>query len=400
MTRRICVVTGTRAEYGLLQGVIHGLKAAADIELQIVVTGTHLSPEFGMTVGEIEADKVVIDERVEMLLSSDTAVGVGKGMGLGLIGFSDSFARLKPDIVVLLGDRFEIFAAAAAALVAGLPIGHIHGGETTEGAFDEAIRHSITKMSHLHFVAAEPYRDRVIQLGESPDRVFMVGGLGVDAIKRLELLGRDALARRLGFQFRPRNLLITFHPATLDDGEAADQVEALCDALDGLGEDTGLIFTLPNADTGGRAIARRIEAFAASRPNAAVHSSLGLLGYLSCLAEVDAVVGNSSSGLLEAPTFRVGTVNIGDRQAGRLKAASVIDCTPHKDAIMAALAQVLSPSFRREIATVVNPYGEGGASEAIVRILREHPVDGLVKKRFHDLGAGADGRKAATGAEG
>ena len=374
------------------------MKAAGDVEPQLIVTGMHLSPEFGMTVGEIEADGVAIDDRVEMLLSSDTAVGVGKAMGLGLIGFSDAFARLKPDLVVVLGDRFEIFAAAAAALVAGLPIAHIHGGETTEGAFDEAIRHSVTKMSHLHFVAAEPYRDRVIQLGESPERVFLVGGLGVDAIKRLKPLDRQDLARRLGFEFRARNLFVTFHPATLDDGEAGDQVEALLGALDSLGEDTGLIFTLPNADTGGRAIARRIEAFAGSRPNAVAHTSLGQLGYLSCLGQVDAVVGNSSSGLIEAPTFGIGTVNIGDRQAGRLKAASVVDCAPQTDAIRTALVRVLSPAFREEIATVVNPYGEGGASEAILLTLRQHPLDGLLKKRFHDLGLA--GRETGGGSEG
>lgn len=398
MTRRICVITGTRAEYGLLRRTIQGLKAAGEVELQLIATGMHLSPEFGMTVREIEADGVPIHDRIEMLLSSDTAVGVGKAMGLGLIGFSDAFARLRPDLVLVLGDRFEIFAAAAAALVAGLPIAHIHGGETTEGAFDEAIRHSVTKMSHLHFVAAEPYRDRVVQLGESPDRVFLVGGLGVDAIMRLKLLDREALERRLGFEFRAHNLLVTFHPATLDDGEAGDQVKALLEALDSLGEDTGLIFTLPNADTGGRAIARRIETFAGSRPNAVAHTSLGQLGYLSCLGQVDAVVGNSSSGLIEAPSFRIGTVNIGDRQAGRLKAASVIDCAPQTDAIRTALARALSPAFREEIATVVNPYGEGGASEAIVRVLREHPLEGLLKKRFHDLGPA--GREASRGAEG
>lgn len=396
MTRRICVVTGTRAEYGLLRRVIRKLEAAADIDLQLIATGMHLSPDFGMTVREIEADGVRINDRIEMLLSSDTAAGVGKSMGLGLIGFSDAFARLKPDLVVVLGDRFEIFAAAAAALVARLPIAHIHGGETTEGAFDEAIRHSVTKMSHLHFVAAEPYRDRVIQLGESPERVFLVGGLGVDAIMDLQPLDRESLARRLGFDFRARNLLVTFHPATLDDAEAGDQVAALLEALDTLGESTGLIFTLPNADTGGRTIARQIEAFANSRPNAVVHASLGQLGYLSCLGQVDAVVGNSSSGLIEAPSFGIATVNIGDRQAGRLKAASVIDCAPQADAIRAALTRALSPDFREEIASVVNPYGEGGASEAIVRILREHPLEGLLKKQFHDLaptgeGAGGEG---------
>lgn len=389
MNRRICVVTGTRAEYGLMRTLIDQLRSAPDVDLQLVVTGMHLSPEFGMTVSEIEADGTPIDERVEMLLSSDTAVGIGKSMGVGVIGFSDVFARLKPDVVVLLGDRFEIFAAAAAALVAGLPIGHIHGGETTEGAFDEAIRHSITKMSHLHFVAAEPYRDRVVQLGEAPDNVYLVGGLGVDAIQRLQLMNAGDLSRSLGFEFRRRNLLITFHPATLGEGDAGDQIEALLHALADLGEDTGLIFTLPNADTGGREIARRIEAFAQARPNAVAHASLGQLRYLSCMALVDAVIGNSSSGLIEAPSFRIGTVNIGDRQAGRIRATSVVDCAPHTDAIKAALTRVLSPVFREELATVVNPYGQGGASEAIVRVLRERPLKDLLRKRFYDLGVRA-----------
>lgn len=385
MSRRVCIVTGTRAEYGLLRGVLQGVAQAPDLTLQTVVTGMHLSPEFGMTVGEIEADGVVIDDRVEMLLSSDTAVGVGKAMGLGLIGFSDVFARLKPDVVVVLGDRFEIFAAAAAAMVAGVPLAHIHGGETTEGAFDESIRHSITKMSHLHFVAAAQYRDRVIQLGEDPDRVFLVGGLGVDAIKRLNLMDKSALEVDPGVRFRSRNLLITFHPVTLDDGEADTQVQALFDALDSMGPDAGLIFTLPNADTGSRALARRIEDYAAARPNAVAYQSLGQLRYLSCMALVDAVVGNSSSALLEAPSFGIPTINIGDRQGGRLKAASVIDCAPQRTAIEAALNRALSPAFRKHMAAAANPYGEGGASEAIVRVLQEHSLRGIQKKRFRDV---------------
>lgn len=385
MSRKVCIVTGTRAEYGLLRGVMGEVARTPGLTLQSVVTGMHLSPEFGMTVREIEADGVAIDDRVELLLSSDTAVGVGKAMGLGLIGFSDTFARLRPDIVVLLGDRFEIFAAAAAALVAGLPIAHIHGGETTEGAFDEAIRHSITKMSHLHFVAAEPYRDRVIQLGEDPDRVFLVGGLGVDAIKRLTLMDRASLEESLGFAFLPRNLLITFHPVTLDDGDADAEIQALFDALDAMGPDVGLIFTLPNADTGGRALGRLIERYADARPNAVAYPSLGQLRYLSCMTVVDAIVGNSSSALAEAPSFGIPSVNIGDRQAGRLKAASVIDCAPQRDAIQAALTRALSPSLRADLAAVVNPYGDGGATEAIVRVLQEHPLEGVLKKRFRDL---------------
>lgn len=388
--RRICVVTGTRAEYGLMRGLIAGIRDAEELELQLAVTGMHLSPEFGLTWCEIEADGFPIDERVEILLSSDTPVGVSKAMGLGLIGFADAFARLKPDLVVVLGDRFEILAAASAALVAGIPIAHIHGGETTEGAFDEAIRHSVTKMSHLHFTAAAPYRDRVIQLGEAPERVFLVGGLGIDAIKGLPLLDRAELEAQLDLEFGERNLMVTFHPPTLEPGEAAAQMRTLLDALDSLGPETHLLFTMPNADTGGRELAAMVDRFVASRPNARVFTSLGQLRYLSCMRLMDGVVGNSSSGLIETPSFGIGTVNIGDRQAGRLKAASVIDCAPQQDAIEAALERLFSDDFRKGLAGVENPYGTGGATTAILDVLRRHPLSGLLKKSFHDIALATD----------
>lgn len=385
MTRRICIVTGTRAEFGLLRGVIEGVRDAANCELQLVATGSHLSPEFGLTYREIEADGLAIDERVEVLLSSDTPVGVSKAMGLGMIGFADSFARLKPDLLVVLGDRFEILAAASAALVAGIPIAHIHGGETTEGAVDEAIRHAVTKMSHLHFVGAAPYRDRVIQLGENPEHVFLVGGLGIDAIVRLELLDRRSLEEVLGFELGERNLLVTFHPPTLSAGTAALQMQALLDALDTLDSQTHIVFTMPNADAGGRQLAAMIDAFVEDHPNARAFSSLGQLNYLSCMSHVDGVVGNSSSGIAEAPSFGIGTINIGDRQAGRLSAASVIDVPPERSAIEEALARLFTSEFQQLASTAVNPYGAGGASEAIVRTLATIPLDGLLKKRFRDL---------------
>jgi UDP-hydrolysing UDP-N-acetyl-D-glucosamine 2-epimerase len=384
VTRKICIVTGTRAEYGLLRGVIDGVRDAPELELQIVVTGMHLAPEFGLTVREIEADGVPIAERVEMLLSSDTAVGVTKSTGLGMIGLADAFARLRPDIVVLLGDRFEILAAASAALLAGIPVAHIHGGETTEGAFDESIRHAVTKMSHLHFVAAEPYRRRVVQLGEAPERVFVVGALGVDAIHRLQLLDRKALEESLRFENGERNLLVTFHPATLDPAQAGNQMQAMLDALDTLGPSTHLIFTMPNADTRGRELGQMIESYVAERPHARAYASLGQLRYLSAMAIADGVVGNSSSGLIEAPALGVGTVNIGDRQDGRLRAASIIDCAPQREAIDAALRRLFSDEFRETLGSE-NPYGKGGAAEAIVSVLRDHPLAGLVKKRFHDI---------------
>lgn len=388
--RRICVVTGTRAEYGLMRGLIAGLRDAPEFELQLVATGMHLSPEFGLTWREIAADGFAIDERVEILLSSDSAVGVSKAMGLGMIGFAEAFARLRPDLLIVLGDRFEILAAASAALVAGIPIAHIHGGETTEGAFDEAIRHSVTKMSHLHFVAAAPYRDRVIQLGEAPERVFLVGGLGIDAIKNAPLLDRAELETQLDLEFGERNLLVTFHPPTLNPGEAAAQMQALLDALDSLGPETHLLFTMPNADTGGRELAAMVDRFVAARDNARVFTSLGQLRYLSCMRLMDGVVGNSSSGLIETPSFGIGTVNIGDRQAGRLKAASVIDCAPQQDAIEAALERLFSDDFRKGLARVENPYGTGGATTAILDVLRRHPLSGLLKKSFHDIALATD----------
>lgn len=385
MTRKICIVTGTRAEYGLLRGVIAGVQQAPDLQLQLVATGAHLSPEFGLTYREIEADGVPIDARVEMLLSADTASAIAKSMGLGLIGFGDVFDRLRPDLIVLLGDRYEILAAASAALVSSIPVMHLHGGETTEGAFDESIRHAVTKMSQLHCVAAEPYRQRVIQLGELPERVFLVGGLGLDAILRLPLLDRAAMEASIDFPLGEKNLLVTFHPVTLDaSGSAEQQMAELLAALDAL-SNTRLIFTMPNADNGSRALARQIDAFVASHPNARAYASLGQLRYLSCLRQMDGVVGNSSSGLLEAPSLRVGTVNIGDRQRGRLAADSVIDCAPQSAAIGQAIERLYAPAFRQQLPHTVNPYGQGGAADRILQVLQHQPLQGLLKKPFHDL---------------
>jgi len=386
MTRKICVITGARAEYGLLRWVMQGIKDDPKLQLQILATGMHLSPEFGLTYREIEQDGFRIDRKVEMLTSSDTPVGVAKSIGLGMIGMADALHELEPDLVVVLGDRFEIFAAASAALVARIPLAHLHGGETTEGAFDEALRHSITKMSHLHFVATEEYRRRVIQLGEQPERVFLVGGLGVDAIKRLKLLGRAALESSLGFKFAPKNLLITFHPVTLETATAAEQMAELLASLASL-KDTGLIFTMPNADTDGRVLRKMVEEFVALHANAHAYTSLGQLRYLSCVAQVDGVVGNSSSGLTEVPSFGKGTVNIGDRQRGRLQAKSVINCEPSRESVSAALETLFSPGFRPMLAGVRNPYGEGGASESIVEVIKEYALEGLAKKAFYDLPA-------------
>jgi GDP/UDP-N,N'-diacetylbacillosamine 2-epimerase (hydrolysing) len=385
MTRKICVVTGTRAEFGLLRWLMQAIQHEPELELQVLATGMHLSPEFGLTYREIEQAGFAIDAKIEMLLSADTASAVTKSMGLGLISYADAYQRLAPDLIVVLGDRFEIFAATAAALIAGIPVAHLHGGETTEGAFDEALRHSITKMSHLHFVAAEDYRRRVIQLGEQPERVFLVGGLGIDAIKRIKLLDREKLEESLGFKFGPRNLIITFHPVTLEgQNSSGQQMAELLAALEEL-EDTHLIFTMPNADTGGRELAMMVNDFVASHQNACVHTSLGQLRYLSCMKYVDAVVGNSSSGLAEAPSMGIATINIGDRQKGRLSASSVINCEPTQQSISGALSTMFDPFFRSKLTSTKNPYGSGGASEKIVEVIKNHDLKNLLKKSFFNL---------------
>ena len=382
--RKVCVVTGTRAEYGLLRWVMQGIKDDPDLALQIVATGMHLSPEFGLTYRDIELDGFHIDRKVEMLTSSDTSVGVAKSMGLGLIGFADALNDLKPDLIVVLGDRFEVFSAVAAALVARIPVAHLHGGEATEGLIDEAIRHSITKMSHLHFVAAEEYRQRVIQLGEQPERVLLVGGLGVDSIKRLKLLERGELETALDFRLGKKNLLITFHPVTLEKAAAAEQMAELLAALDDLA-DTHLIFTLPNADTDGRVLIEMVEQFVAWHPNSRAYKSLGQIRYLSCIAQVDGVVGNSSSGLAEAPSFKKGTIDIGDRQRGRLKAASVIEAAPTRESIATALQKLYSEDFHASLSGIMNPYGEGGASEKIVATIKSTSLVDILKKHFYDV---------------
>jgi len=379
--KKICVVTGTRAEYGLLRWVMEGIRQASELELQVVVTGMHLSPEFGMTIDEIESDSFTINRKVEMLLSSDTVTGVTKSMALGMIGFADALAELKPDLMLVLGDRYEIFAAATSAMIARIPIAHIHGGESTEGAFDEAIRHSITKMSHLHFVATEDYRRRVIQLGEQPGHVFNVGGLGVDNILRMKLLSRVELEQALGFKLEKRNLLITFHPVTLEQGTSAQHLDELLTVLAEL-KDTGLIFTMPNADNDGRIIFEKIKKFCSEYSNARAFTSLAQLYYHSCIKHVDGVVGNSSSGITEVPSFKKGTINIGDRQRGRLKASSVIDCKPEYKSIGMALECLYSAEFQLKLSNIQNPYGNGGAIEAILNILKEQSFQNLLKKPF------------------
>lgn len=385
MKRKICIITGSRAEYGLLYWLMKEIQSDPDLELQIIATGMHLSSEFGFTYRQIEKDSFKINKKIEMLLSSDTPIGISKSMGLGMIGFSDAYADLKPDIVTLLGDRFEILSAAASALIARIPIAHLHGGEATEGAFDEAIRHAITKMSHLHFTATEEYKRRVIQLGESPARVFNVGGLGIDNIKKLKLMNRNELEDSINFKLGPKNLMITFHPVTLENATAGGQFQNLLDALDEL-DNTRFIFTQPNADTEGRVLIRMIDEYVHKSSHKAIaFVSLEQLRYLSAMQFVDGVVGNSSSGLIEAPTFKIGTINIGDRQRGRIKADSVIDCEPMKESILSAIRKLYSKEFQTKIKDVKNPYGEGGAAEKIRKVIKEVDLTDILKKRFYDL---------------
>jgi GDP/UDP-N,N'-diacetylbacillosamine 2-epimerase (hydrolysing) len=386
MKRKILVVTGTRAEYGLLRPLLREIVQEPSLELQLVATGMHLAPEFGMTITEIEQDGFHIDRRIDMLLSADTGEGIGKSVGLGVLGFAQALAELHPQMMLVLGDRFEILAAVVAALMARVPVAHIHGGEVTTGAIDDAIRHAITKMSHWHFASAEAYRNRIIQLGEAPERVYCVGGLGVDVIAQTSLLNRAELECCLGLQFQPRNLLVTFHPATLNAEPPSAQMQQLLDALSAF-PDVGLVFTFPNADAGGRELIGQIKEFAIGRPHAHAFASLGQLRYLSCLALCDGVVGNSSSGLLEAPSLKKGTVNIGDRQRGRLQAQSVINCEPRAEAITTALKSLLSPAFQAGLQNAQNPYGEAGASKRIVNVLKDVEIGTAPEKHFYDLPA-------------
>ncbi|QOP43231.1 UDP-N-acetylglucosamine 2-epimerase (hydrolyzing) [Sulfurimonas sediminis] len=382
--RKICVVTGTRAEYGLLYWLMKEIESDKDLELQLIVTGMHLSPEFGLTYKTIEKE-FKIDKKIEMLLSSDTAIGISKSMGLAQISFAEAYEDLRPDILVVLGDRYEIFSAVSAAMIARVPMAHLHGGETTEGAFDESIRHSITKMSHLHFTATDKYRNRVIQLGEHPDRVFNVGGLGIDNIKRLKLLSKEEFEKSIDFKLSKRNIIVTFHPVTLENSTAKEQFQNLLDAIDEL-EDTHIIFTKANADTDGRIINSMIDEYVAKNTHKAVgFTSLGQLRYLSALQYVDAMVGNSSSGLAEAPSFKIGTINIGDRQRGRIMADSVISCNSSKESILEAFNSLYSSEFQKLLKDSVNPYGDGGASQKIKEVIKSIPLENMLKKSFYDL---------------
>ncbi len=375
--RKICVATSTRAEYGIMSRLIEKIESNSELELQLVVTGMHLSDKFGQTHQEISSPILKkIDIEIEKEPSHAVAVAIEK--------FSQAFKELRPDILLVLGDRYEIMAVAIAAMLNNVPIAHIHGGETTEGAIDEAIRHSITKMSHVHFTTCEEYKNRVIQLGEHPKTVFNVGSLGVENIEKMKLLSKEELEKSLNFKFGKKNLLVTFHPVTLENSTSKEQFKELLSALSEL-KDTKIIFTKPNSDSGNQEIFDLLDSEVSKKIHCAVYTSLGALRYLSTLQFVDAVVGNSSSGIIEVPSFKIATINIGDRQKGRIQADSVINCEPKKEEILKAISGVYTEEFKNSLNKIHNPYKQEGSSDKIISVLKEFPLDNILKKSFYNL---------------
>jgi len=384
--RKICFVTGSRAEYGLLYQLIKEIDEDQDLKLQIIATGMHLSEDYGNTFKQIEEDGFTIDKKVDIALLSDTEMSISKSIGIGVEKISKSFNEIKPDLIVVLGDRYEIFSAAIAAMIIKIPLAHIHGGEATEGLIDEPIRHSITKMSHLHFTATNDYRNRVIQLGEQPDKVFNFGGIGIDNIYKLDLLERDNFEKKINFKLGKKNILVTFHPVTLEKSTSKIHFQELLNSISDL-KDTKIIFTKANSDIDGRIINQMIDEYVSKNDSSIAFKSMGQLNYLSALQFVDAVVGNSSSGIIEAPSFKIGTVNIGDRQKGRIKAISVINCLPNKENIDDALLKLYSKEFNEVVSKVINPYGNGGASIKIAKVLKSANLENIIKKSFYDFKA-------------
>ena len=384
--RNICVITGTRAEYGLLSGLMRLIDQSPLTRLQIITTNMHLSAQYGNTYQEIEKDGFHIDERVPILVESETGENATvNAMARAMKGYGEAFDRLHPDLILILGDRYEMLAAASTALIKRIPVAHISGGALSYGACDDAIRHSITKMSHLHFTEAEEYRKRVIQLGERPERAFHVGALGVENIKRVPLMRKEDVERDLQFEVGDNTLLITYHPVTLSDSNPLDDIQALFYALDEHPE-LRVIFTMPNSDNGGQVIAEAIEQYALQNSDRVrAYKSLGMRRYLSVMKYCAAVVGNSSSGIVEAPSFHIPTLNIGSRQDGRLAAKSVYNCETSKEAISAGLTHILSQEFRTQAAKAMNPYEKEGTAQAIFDAISCYPLEGIIKKEFYNL---------------
>lgn len=387
MKRKICVVTGTRAEYGLLCRLMRLIQDSPDTQLQVIATNMHLSSKYGNTYLYIEHDGFKIDYKIPIIneKAPDNAVTTIKSMAKALSGFADAYNELKPDLVVVLGDRYEILAAAEAAMIERIPIAHIHGGEVTEGAYDDAIRHSITKMSHLHFTSTEEYRKRVIQLGEQPDRVFYVGAPGVENIKMFPLMTKEEAEESVNFKLDEKTILVTYHPVTLGNHSAEKDIKEFIAALDER-KDLRVIFTMPNSDTGSQAIVDTINEFVANNSDRAIaYKSLGIIRYLSVMKYAGAVVGNSSSGLLEVPSFGIPTLNIGDRQKGRMAADSVYNCETDKESILKGLDVIMLPAFKKKAAETHNPYDKENTSEEIFKVISTYPLEELKQKHFYDL---------------
>ena len=382
--RKICIVTGSRADYGLLYWLIKEVEKDKNLKLQLIATGMHLSSKYGSTYKEIEKD-FKIDKKINISLSSDTSEGISRSMGIAQTAFSKAYNKLKPDIVVVLGDRFEIFSAVSSAMISRIPIAHIHGGEVTEGLIDEAIRHCISKMSHIHFTATEEYSKRVIQLGEVPNKVFNVGGAGIENIKRLKFLTKEEFEKSINFKLNIKNILVTFHPVTLESKTSKKHFQEILNSLDEL-KNTNIIFTKANSDVDGKIINQMIDQYTKKNSNKSIGvASLGQLNYLSALQHIDVIVGNSSSGISEAPSFKIGTVNIGDRQNGRIKAESVIDCLSNKKDIKRAIKRVYSAEFKNLLKNVKNPYGDGRSSKKIIKVLKNVKLDNILKKIFFNI---------------
>ena len=383
--RKVCVVTGTRAEYGLLSRLMWLIRADHDLTLQIITTNMHLSPEFGLTYKEIEADGFTIDKKVPMHKLADTSNGIVKSMAVELSGIADAYEELRPDLIVLLGDRYEMLIAATAALIYKIPIAHIHGGEITEGAFDDAIRHAITKMSHLHFTSTEEYRRRVIQLGEQPDRVFYVGSLGVENIKKTTLMNKDEIEKSLGFELNKKTIIATYHPATLTKENNRIEMDEFLTALDEE-KNIRILFTMPNSDPEETYISKRISEFTTkNKERAVVFTSLGIKRYLSAIKHVAAVIGNSSSGIIEAPSLGIPTLNIGDRQKGRVTCDSIISCYSDKDSIRKGLKKVLSEEMVEIAKEVRNPYEKENTAQSIFNVIKSFSLNNLTQKPFYNL---------------
>ena len=382
--RKICIVTGSRADYGLLYWLIKEVETDKNLKLQLIATGMHLSSKFGLTYKEIEKN-FKIDKKINISLSSDTSEGISRSMGIAQTSFSKAYNELKPDIVVVLGDRFEIFSAVSSAMISRIPIAHIHGGEATEGLIDEAIRHCISKMSHIHFTATKEYSKRVIQLGEVPNKVFNVGGAGIENIKRLKFLTKEEFEKSINFKLNTKNILVTFHPVTLEGKTSKKHFQEILNSLDEL-KDTNIIFTKANSDADGKIINQMIDQYTKKNSDKSIGvASLGQLKYLSALQHIDFIVGNSSSGISEAPSFKIGTINIGDRQNGRIKAESVVDCLSNKKDIKRAIKKIYSTEFKNLLKDVKNPYGDGCASKKIIKVLKTVKLGNILKKTFFDI---------------